>query len=72
MLTEQEKQELLEMASSRSLRQEFRVLRRSSRPQVPSAIDLDALIRFLTFMSQVTPVSTPPVQRPHEYSRLYL
>jgi len=72
VLTEREKQELLEMASSRSLRQEFQILRRSSRPQDPRAMDLDALIQFLTFMSEVAPASTRPVRQPRPYSRLHL
>jgi hypothetical protein len=72
VLTEREKQELLEMASSPSLRQEFHALRRSSRPQAPRAMDLDNLMRFLTFMSAVAPVSTRLVRQPLAYSRLYL
>jgi hypothetical protein len=35
-------------------------------------MDLDNLMRFLTFMSAVAPVSTRLVRQPLAYSRLYL
>jgi hypothetical protein len=35
-------------------------------------MDLDALMRFLTFMSEVAPASTRPVRQPRAYSRLHL
>lgn len=48
MLSEQEKLELLEMAGSARLREEFRCLRQSSRPSRSRPMDLDRLMLFLT------------------------
>ena len=51
MLSEEEKRELLEMADSAAIRDEFRALRAAAEwPR--AATDLDQLIVFLTTMSR--------------------
>jgi hypothetical protein len=54
MLSEEEKQELLDLAASPQVREEFRLLRRLSRER---SIDVDELIRFLNFMARLHPAS---------------
>lgn len=53
MLSEQEKKELLEMAASQALREEFRRLREGAMPPDPGSVDLDFLIRFLNAASRL-------------------
>lgn len=48
MLSDQEKRELLDMAGSSKLREEFQRQRLSSRPTKRRPMDLDRFIRFLT------------------------
>ncbi len=55
-MRETEKREMLEMASSPSLREAFRRLRRTSRPR---EMGLDDLIDFLTAMSRFGPEARP-------------
>ena len=52
MLSDEEKKELLDLAASAQLRDDFRLLRRLSRAR---SIDVDEFIRFLTFMAQLNP-----------------
>ena len=57
MLSEEEKQELREMAGSASIRDEFRLLRKIS---LDHPVDIDRYIQFLTAMSRLRPELTPP------------
>lgn len=59
MLSERDKKDLMEMASSAELREEFRTLRLRSRPSDPREMDLDELIRFLNAASRMAPVEAP-------------
>ena len=52
MLTNEEKQELREMAASTTLREEFRTLRRNSRTGEGN-ISADDLMRWLTAMARI-------------------
>lgn len=61
MLSEQDKRDLIEMASSAVLREEFRTLRLRSRPSDAREMDLDDLVRFLNAASRLAPVETPRV-----------
>jgi len=61
MLSEDEKRELRSLASSPTLRNEFRQLRKSSYAGTERPIDVDQLISFLTTMSRLC--STPPQPR---------
>ena len=60
MLTEEEKQELKELAGSAAIRDEFRLLRRNSMA-LQQRVDVDKFISFLTAMSRLNP--TPPAPR---------
>jgi hypothetical protein len=67
VLSDEEKQELREMAGSESLREEFRVLRRNSRA-IEREIGVDALAHWLTVIGRVCPGATKPrpfVHYPH-------
>ena len=57
MLSEEEKQELISLANSSTLREEFRQLRKSSYVGTERPIDLDHLLSFLTAMSHLCSVS---------------
>ena len=59
MLSEQEKQELKEMAASLTLREEFRTLRNNSR-DAESRVSLDELVCWLTAMSRICPNLAKP------------
>jgi hypothetical protein len=61
VLTNEEKQELREMAASTTLREEFRTLRRNSRTGEGN-ISADDLMRWLTAMARVC--SQPGKSRP--------
>ena len=54
MLTEEEKQELREMAASASLREDFRIMRRNSRAMEEN-IGVDELAHWLTVMGRIFP-----------------
>jgi len=60
LLTEEEKQELKELAGSAAIRDEFRLLRRNSMA-LQQRVDVDKFISFLTAMSRLNP--TPPAPR---------
>jgi hypothetical protein len=59
MLSKEEKQELLEMAASTTLREEFRTLRRNSRTR-EGDISADDLMRWLTAMAEICPKPATP------------
>ncbi len=61
MLTEEEKQELKELAGSAAIRKEFRLLRRNSMA-MQRRVNVDEFISFLTAMSRLNP--KPPAPRP--------
>ena len=58
MLSEEDKQEMREMAASATIREEFRRLRELSPAGQP--VDLDRYIQFLTAMSRLNPQPAPP------------
>lgn len=60
MLSEEEKKELLEMAASQALREEFRRLREGAMPPDPASMDLDFLIRFLNAASHFSGAAPTP------------
>ena len=60
MLTDEEKQELKELAGSAAIRDEFRLLRRNSMA-LQQRVDVDKFISFLTAMSRLNP--SPPAPR---------
>ncbi len=67
MLSNEERQELLAMAHSPSIRQEFRWLRAAS----PTVVSVDALVTFLTTMNRILPFQ--PSRRspvPYVHARL--
>ena len=59
MLSEEEKQELREMAASESLRDEFRAMRKNSRA-MERTITVDELAHWLTVMARVCPGAPKP------------
>lgn len=59
MLSEEEKQELKEMAVSESLRREFRRMRRNSQA-IERRIGVDELAHWLTVMARVCPGAAKP------------
>lgn len=58
MLSEEEKQELRELAGSAALRDEFRLLRKNS--LAFQRADADVVIRFLTAMARLSPTPAAP------------
>lgn len=60
VLSEEEKQELKAMARSSVIRDEFRQLRKSSYSDPEKPVDIDQLLSFLTTMSRLSSVPTPP------------
>ena len=59
MLTDEEKQELKELAGSAAIREEFRLLRRNSMA-LQQRVDVDTFISFLTAMSRLNPKHPAP------------
>lgn len=59
MLSEEEKQELREMAASENLREEFRTMRKNSQA-IESVIGVDELAHWLTVMARVCPGTLKP------------
>ena len=59
MLTDEEKQELKELAGSAAIREEFRLLRRNSMA-LQRRVDVDKFISFLTAMSRLNPKPAAP------------
>ncbi|MGE4358074.1 MAG: hypothetical protein AB7E08_05965 [Candidatus Omnitrophota bacterium] len=53
MLSEEEKKDLLEMAGSAKLREEFRRLNVKEYPQKDGELDLDWYLEFLTMFSRI-------------------
>ena len=70
MLSEEEKQELREMAASESLRQEFLTMRRISQA-IERTITVDELAHWLTVMARVCP-GTPNPRRLVHYANVKL
>ena len=58
MLSEEEKQEMRELAGSAAIRDEFRLLRKLSSAR--QRVDVDGYIQFLTAMSRLNPKPAPP------------
>ena len=58
MLSEEEKQEMRELAGSAAIRDEFRLLRKLSLAH--QRVDVDSYIQFLTAMSRLNPKPAPP------------
>jgi hypothetical protein len=54
MLSDEEKQELRDMAASETLRREFRVLRNKSRA-IEQRLSVDDLARWLTAINRICP-----------------
>ena len=59
MLTDEEKQELKELAGSDAVRDEFRLLRRNLMA-LQQRVDVDTFISFLTAMSRLNPKPAAP------------
>jgi len=59
VISEEEKQELREMAASESLREEFRTMRRNS-AAIERTITVDELAHWLTVMARVCPGASKP------------
>jgi len=59
VLTDEEKQELKELAGSAAIREEFRLLRRNSMA-LQRRVDVDTFISFLTAMSRLNPNPAAP------------
>ena len=59
MLTDEEKQELKELAGSAAIRDEFRLLRRNSMA-LQRRVDVDTFISFLTAMARLNPKPAAP------------
>lgn len=70
MLSEEEKQELREMAASASLREDFRIMCRNSRAMEEN-IGVDELAHWLTVMGRVCP-GAPKPQRFVHYTKVEL
>ena len=69
MLSDQEKHEMRDLAHSEALREEFRMLRSSSRIPQAMAPDFDTTLQFLTAMSRFM----PPIKRAYvAYTRVLL
>ena len=71
MLSEEEKREMKEVARSPAIREEFEKVRALSQLPRSEPVDLDQLVKFLTFMSRLSP-HPPPRREPLRYSRAYL
>ena len=70
MISEEEKQELREMAASASLREEFRAMRRISEA-IERTITVDELAHWLTVMARVS-ASAPKPRQPGHYAAMKL
>jgi hypothetical protein len=64
VLSEEEKQELREMAASESLREDFRAMRRNSRA-MEGQIGVDELAHWLTVMGRICPGAPKPQRFVH-------
>ena len=70
MLSDQEKREMLEMAASSSVREEFEHLQRASQIDPYQPMSADRLAAWLTAMSRIFPTSPP--RKPVPYTRVLL
>jgi len=59
VLSEEEKQELKEMAASATLREEFRTLRKNSQA-IERRVSVDELVHWLTTMARICPKPAEP------------
>jgi hypothetical protein len=64
LLSEEEKQELREMAASERLRDEFRTMRKNSQA-IERTITVDELAHWLTVMARVCPGAQKPRRLVH-------
>jgi hypothetical protein len=64
LLSEEEKQEMRDMAASESLRDDFRTMRKNSRA-MEKTITVDELAHWLTVMARVCPVAPKPRRLVH-------
>ena len=71
MLSEEEKREMKDMARSPAIREEFEKVRALSQLPRSEPVDLDQLVKFLTFMSRLSTHPFPP-RRVAPYSRVLL
>lgn len=62
MLSDEEKQELRDMAASDTLRSEFRVLRNNSRA-IEQCLSVDDMARWLTAINRICPGDPKPRKR---------
>lgn len=69
MLSDAEREGMLEMARSAAIREEFRALRAMSAIPSGEHVDVDALIAFLSAMNRLLPL---PAREHVEYSRVLL
>ena len=70
MLSEEEKREMKEAARSTALRNEFDAIRALSRLPADTPVDLNQLMRFLTFMSRLNPTAARRPVIPYPNARL--
>jgi hypothetical protein len=70
LLSEEEKQEMRDMAASESLREEFRTMRRNS-ALIEREIAVDELAHWLTVMVRLCPAPPNP-RRPVHYTNVKL
>jgi hypothetical protein len=69
MLSDAEKRDLLEMARSAAVRDEFRAAKAASAIPPGADIDIDVLVAFLTAMNRALPLPSRPFVR---HSRVLL
>ena len=69
MLSDAEKRDLLEMASSAAVRDEFRAAKAASAIPPGADIDIDTFVAYLTAMNRVLPLPARPFV---EYARVLL
>ena len=69
MLSEQDRRDLLEMARSASVRDEFRQVRALSRAAA-SCVPLQAAVHWLSVMNRLSP--PPPPRQPIPYAHVLL
>ncbi len=69
MLSDAEKRDLLEMARSTAIRDEFRAAKAASAIPPGAHIDIDTLVAFLTAMNRILPLPPRPFVR---HSRVLL
>ena len=70
MLSDEDKREMKAAAMSAVVRQEFETVRALSQLPPDQPVGLDDFVRFLTFMSQLTPQPAPQPPIPYPHARL--